>query len=69
MERPIYSFLSFSWGIISDLDINSEFLRCLGGFRFEVYGAWRVIKMKRYRAKLTYSTIKEEMPNFETDLS
>ena len=42
-KPPVYSFLSLSWGYIADLDIGSEKLRFLGGIRFEVYGAWRLL--------------------------
>lgn len=57
MDAPIYSFLSLEWAMIADLDINSEFLRCMGALRFEVYAAWLILKHKRYLAKLSYSTI------------
>ena len=59
---PIFSFLSLEWAIIADLDMNSQFLRFLGGFRFEIYGAWRVLAMKRYRGRITYSTTAENLP-------
>jgi sphingosine kinase len=32
--EPIYSFLSLEWAFLADIDINSEFLRCLGSLRF-----------------------------------
>jgi sphingosine kinase len=43
LEDPIYSFLSINFGFIADVDINSEFMRCLGELRFELYGAYRAI--------------------------
>lgn len=42
--------------------MNSEFLRILGGLRFEVYSAYRVIALKRYFGKLTYSLSEEKLP-------
>lgn len=68
MDRPVYSFLSLEWALLGDIDMNSEFLRCLGGLRFEVYTVWRLIKMKRYRARITYSKIESQMPPLGTDL-
>lgn len=52
--EPIYSFLSIEWAFLADIDINSEFLRCLGGLRFEVYSVWRCIAMRRYPGKISY---------------
>jgi len=48
------SFLTFSWSLIADIDIESEVLRWLGWLRMEVYSAWRVLNLRSYRAKLTY---------------
>jgi sphingosine kinase len=33
-KRPTFGFLSFSWAVISDIDLESEQWRCCGGFRF-----------------------------------
>ena len=66
--QPIYSFLSLEWAIIADVDMNSEFLRCIGGLRFEVYAVWRTIKMKRYRGKITYSTTKTNIPPLDVNI-
>ncbi|GMI17540.1 hypothetical protein TrLO_g14802 [Triparma laevis f. longispina] len=48
------SFLSLSWGIVADVDLESEVLRALGSMRFDVYAVWRMIALKQYRAKLSY---------------
>jgi sphingosine kinase len=56
LEDPIYSFLSINFGFIADVDINSEFMRCLGELRFELYGIYRAICQKNYRAKIWTST-------------
>lgn len=42
-EKKIISFLSLSWAFIAEVDLNSEFLRFLGGARFDIYGTWRAI--------------------------
>lgn len=42
VSKKIYSFLSLTWGIIADIDLESECLRCLGGdMRFTIMGAIR----------------------------
>ncbi len=48
------SFLTFSWSLIADIDIESEVLRWMGWIRMEVYSAWRVLNLRSYRAKLSY---------------
>ena len=52
--RRHFSFLSLEWGIIADLDIESEALRCLGAARFDVYGAIRGLFLRKYRGKLSW---------------
>jgi sphingosine kinase len=40
-SNTFYSFLSIGWGLLADMDIESERLRFMGGFRFTVYGIIR----------------------------
>lgn len=40
-KETIYSFLSVGWGLIADIDIESERLRSIGGARFTI---WAVIR-------------------------
>ena len=42
-DQTLYSFLSIGWGLLADMDIQSERLRFMGGFRFTVYGLIRTI--------------------------
>lgn len=53
-RRSLVSFLSLSAGTISDIDIESERLRCIGGARFTVWGIWRVLSPLRLPYKLVY---------------
>lgn len=48
------SFLTFSWAIVADVDIESEALRWMGWLRMEVYTVWRVLNLRKYQGKLTY---------------
>lgn len=47
-------FLHISWGIIADVDIESEKIRGLGALRFTIYGLLRIGKLKTYKGKLWY---------------
>jgi hypothetical protein len=44
------------------MDMNSEFLRILGGLRFEVYTTYRILALKRYPGRLTYSETETNLP-------
>ena len=62
------AFLSLGWGLIPDVDLDSEVakciliiptvgaqaLRCLGELRFTVYGLLRVARRRLYRGTLSY---------------
>lgn len=56
------SVLSFEWAFLADLDISSEFLRWMGIFRLDVWGLYRVLKVIRYRGRLSYSDGEEPLP-------
>ena len=46
--------LTLSWGLVADVDIQSEFLRkYVGGFRFTLYGLFRVLKKQLYEGTLS----------------
>lgn len=45
-EKKIYMFLSLTWAIISDIDINSESIRCIGDARFTAYGLFRMFNLR-----------------------
>ena len=59
-KEKIYSFLSLSWAVIADCDINSEVLRCLGKPRFTIWGVFRVFCKRLYRASLNFSGFRVE---------
>jgi sphingosine kinase len=75
-KEKIYSFLSTFWGVLADIDINSEALRCLGPTRFTVWGVYRVACIRRYTGSIYYTgqqilnkhekALKED--NFTSDL-
>jgi len=52
--RRHWSFLSTEWAIVADMDLESERLRCLGAARFDVYGAWRGLCLRKYSGRFSY---------------
>lgn len=50
--EPVYSFLSFAWSTIADVDLNSEPLRWIGPLRFELWGTYRVFNLLKCRGDL-----------------
>ncbi|XP_073840767.1 sphingosine kinase 2 isoform X2 [Musca autumnalis] len=53
-NKIIYSFLSVGWGLISDIDIESERLRALGYQRFTIWTLHRLINLRTYRGRISY---------------
>ena len=49
-----WSFLSLEWALPADLDLESEFLRCLGSARFDAYAMVRIASLRRYRGRFSY---------------
>lgn len=52
-----YAFLSVTWGYIADVDRESEFLRIFGGWRFYIYGVYRLLRLKRYQGTVTFTDL------------
>uniref|UniRef100_A0A7S0SY97 YegS/DAGK C-terminal domain-containing protein n=2 Tax=Mantoniella antarctica TaxID=81844 RepID=A0A7S0SY97_9CHLO len=53
----MHSLLSLSWGFFSDVDIESESLRWLGGLRFTVQAVVRILFLRRYKARLRFRAL------------
>jgi len=54
--NKIYSFLSITWGIIADIDLESEKFRYCGSARFTVYGVYLLACQRNYYGTLYYCT-------------
>uniref|UniRef100_A0A8C3SHL0 sphingosine kinase n=1 Tax=Chelydra serpentina TaxID=8475 RepID=A0A8C3SHL0_CHESE len=52
--KHLFSFLSFGWGFISDVDIASEKYRQLGNARFTVGTIQQLAGLKVYKGRLSY---------------
>lgn len=51
---PLYSFLTVGWGIMADIDIESEKLRAIGEIRFTLWAFWRVLNLRTYHGRISY---------------
>lgn len=54
--KKYISFLTFSYGIIAEIDIESELIHWMGVNRFDVWAVVRVLFLRRYPATLSYTT-------------
>jgi sphingosine kinase len=57
------SFLTFTWSIIADIDIESEAIRFMGALRMDLWAVWRVLNLRTYRAKFSYLPPSETSKN------
>ncbi|BFZ17215.1 hypothetical protein BsWGS_20254 [Bradybaena similaris] len=58
-DRTIFSFLSVTWGIVADIDFESEKYRTLGEARFTVGAIRRIIGLRSYRGRVSFLPIAE----------
>lgn len=49
-----FGFLSFSFGLISDIDIGTEACRCIGSMRFTLGAVQNIMWGKRYKGRLRF---------------
>ncbi|XP_023569820.1 sphingosine kinase 1 [Octodon degus] len=53
----LFSVLSLAWGMVADVDVESERYRCLGEKRFTVGTFFRLVNLRTYRGQLAYLPI------------
>lgn len=63
-NKIVFSFLSVGWGLLSDIDIESERLRAIGGQRFTVWSVARLIGLRTYKGKISYLPC-DKVPSIE----
>lgn len=64
-SHTVWSFLSIGWGLLADIDIDSEWLRCLGEFRFTIYGVLRSFTSVSKKGRLSFKLAKDILDNDE----
>jgi sphingosine kinase len=52
-DKCFYSILSFAWGFVSDVDLESDRLRFLGTLKTDLYVLVRLLFLHSYRGKLS----------------
>lgn len=58
-NRVMYSFLSIGWGLISDVDIESECIRMFGYQRFTIWTLYRWANLRTYNGRISYLLAEE----------
>ncbi|XP_013070849.2 sphingosine kinase 2-like isoform X2 [Biomphalaria glabrata] len=62
-NRSIFSFLSVTWGIMADIDYESERYRNLGEARFTLGAIKRIVSLRTYRGRISFLPVAEYTPN------
>lgn len=53
-DKSYISFLTYSWAMVADIDLESEAIHFMGEARFDVWAVWRCMFLRRYRARFSY---------------
>ena len=62
-QEKFYSFLSFEWALIANIDIESEQFRCLGGARFTFSAIKRILcSRQKWQGKFSFLPEDGETP-------
>ena len=59
-NQSYWSFLTFSWAMMSSIDIDSEAIRFVGALRFDLWAVYSVLRWKSYHAKLSYLPLSKD---------
>ncbi|KAJ2510508.1 Sphingosine kinase 1 [Coemansia sp. RSA 1939] len=62
-----HCFLSMTWGLIADIDIESERMRWAGSARLDLYGTIRLMNLRYYGGRLHYLPATPENEDAEAD--
>ncbi|KAF7038099.1 hypothetical protein CFC21_048322, partial [Triticum aestivum] len=52
--KTVFSVLSTTWGLVADVDIESEKYRWMGSARFDFYALVRIMNLRRYRGSVHF---------------
>ena len=52
--KEYYSCLSLAWGLVSEIDIESEKLKFLGALRFDIYALILMSLLRTYKGRFSY---------------
>lgn len=57
-KQEQFAFLTLMWGMLSDIDLDSEWLRCLGELRLYLYAVKSIAMKKTYRCRLSLQLVR-----------
>ena len=66
--KKVYSFLGMNYGFFGDVDVESEFLRFMGDKRFDFYGFFRFMSLRRYKTKIYLPKENCSLPNINEEI-
>uniref|UniRef100_A0A8D8M746 Sphingosine kinase 2 n=2 Tax=Cacopsylla melanoneura TaxID=428564 RepID=A0A8D8M746_9HEMI len=58
-SQVVFSFLSIGWGLLADIDIESERIRAVGSQRFAIWSMARLIGLRTYQGTLSFLRVPE----------
>ncbi|KAK4787440.1 hypothetical protein SAY86_011273 [Trapa natans] len=53
-DKKIFSVLMLAWGLIADIDIESEKYRWMGSARIDFYALQRILHLRRYEGRISF---------------
>ncbi|KAL4585527.1 hypothetical protein LXL04_010149 [Taraxacum kok-saghyz] len=53
-ETAFFSVLMLAWGLVSDIDIESEKYRWMGSARLDFYALKRIIRLRKYNGSISF---------------
>uniref|UniRef100_A0A0A9WQ72 Sphingosine kinase 1 n=4 Tax=Lygus hesperus TaxID=30085 RepID=A0A0A9WQ72_LYGHE len=59
-NQILFSFLSIGWGLLSDVDIESERIRALGAQRFTMWTLAKLVSMRSHRGTVSYLPVDKD---------
>eukprot|EP00752_Nemacystus_decipiens_P001239 g1238.t1 len=66
-DKKYLAFLNVGWGMISDVDIESEAYRWVGSFRFTVGTFVRIINLKHYKGRISFLPALDDLDEGDLD--
>ncbi|XP_050390467.1 sphingosine kinase 2 [Patella vulgata] len=61
-SKKYFSFLSVTWGLLADIDFESEQYRSMGEARFTIGAIKRIIGLRNYKARLSFLPVTDYIP-------
>ncbi|KAI3937099.1 hypothetical protein MKX01_015314 [Papaver californicum] len=61
-KTRFFSVLMLAWGLVADIDVESEKYRWMGSARLDFYGLLRVIRLRKYNGRVSFVPA----PGYET---